>query len=86
MILPKALGCLKIEVRRCIRGHSTTTWTEFCHFLTPLPLREQFLYPERGHFLTPSPPHLVHLVIEWPLMHFAFVCVQFDGKYFQHVG
>jgi hypothetical protein len=34
------------------------------------PLRGQFLYPERGHkqtVLTP-PPHLVHIVIEWPLM------------------
>ena len=31
------------------RRHSTTTWTEFCHFLTPPhPLRGQFLYPERG--------------------------------------
>ena len=31
-----------------VRGHSTTTWTEFCHFLTPPPLRGHFLYPERG--------------------------------------
>ena len=32
-----------------VRGHSTTTWTEFCHFLTPPPLMcGQFLYPERG--------------------------------------
>ena len=23
---------------------------------------------KNGHFLTPSPPHLVHVVIEWPLM------------------
>jgi hypothetical protein len=32
-------------------------------------LRGQFLFPERGifFFLTPSPPHLVHVVIEWPL-------------------
>ena len=29
------------------RGHSTTTWTEFCHFLTPS-LRGQFLYLQRG--------------------------------------
>ena len=52
-----------------IRGHSTTTWTEFRHFLTP-PLRGQFLYPERGQkqtFFDPPPPHLVHVVIEWPL-------------------
>jgi hypothetical protein len=55
---------------RFIRGHSTTMWTEFCHFLTPL-LCGQFLYPERGQkqtFLTPSSPHLVHLFIEWPLI------------------
>ena len=32
-----------------IRGHSTTTWTELCHFLAP------------------SPPHLVYVVIECPL-------------------
>ena len=42
----------------CVRGHSTTTWTEFCHFLTP-PLRGQFLYPELGQkqtFFDPLPP------------------------------
>ena len=36
----------------------------------PFPLCGQFLYPEHGqnrHFLTPSPPHLVHVVIECPL-------------------
>ena len=60
------------------RGHSTTTWTEFCHFLTlPPSLRGQFLYLERGQkqtifdsLLPPAPlppPHLVHVVIEWPL-------------------
>ena len=41
------------------RGHSTTTWTEFCHFLTPLPLRRPFLYPKRGKkqtFFDPLPP------------------------------
>ena len=40
-----------------VRGHSTTTWTEVCHFLTP-PLRGQFLYPERGQkqtFFDPLP-------------------------------
>ena len=60
MILPKALGSLKIEVRRCIRGHSTTTWTEFCHFLTPPspPCVDSFdtlSVDKNGHFLTPSP-------------------------------
>ena len=50
-----------------LRGHLTSTWTEFCHFL-----RGQFLYPDRGQKQTflnpfPPPPHLVHVVIEWPL-------------------
>ena len=47
-----------------IRGHSTTTWTEFCHFLPPPPLRGQFLYLERGQkqtFFDPLPPHLAPL-------------------------
>ena len=42
-----------------IRGHSTTTWTKFYHFLTLPPLRGQFLYPERGQkqtFFDPVPP------------------------------
>ena len=48
-------------------GHSTTTWTEFCHFLPPLPLAWTVFIPclpERGkkrHF-DPLPPHLVHLI------------------------
>ena len=49
--------------------HSTTTWTEFCHFLTPS-LRGNCLYPERGQkqtFFDPLPPHFIHVVIEWPL-------------------
>ena len=49
-----------------IRGHSTTTWTEFCNFLTPFLLRGQFLYPECGQkhaFFDPLPPYLVHVVI-----------------------
>ena len=53
------------------RDHSTTTWTELCHVFDPPPLRGQFLYPERGQkqtFLDPLPPHLVHVVIEWPIM------------------
>ena len=43
----------------CIRGHSTTTWTQFCCFLTPPgPPRGQFLYPEHGQkqtFFDPPP-------------------------------
>ena len=52
------------------RGHSTTTWTEFCHFLTPPPLRGLFM-PwawKKQTFLTPSSPYIVHVVIECPLM------------------
>ena len=39
-------------------------------FWPPPPLCGQFLYPEHGQkqtFLTPSPPHIVHVVIEYPL-------------------
>ena len=41
-----------------LRGHSTTTWTEFCHlgqFLHPEVVKNKQLY------------HLVHVVIEWPI-------------------
>ena len=42
----------------CIRGHSTITWTEFCHF-NPPSRSEQFLYPEHGQkqtFFDPLSP------------------------------
>ena len=55
----------KIDV---IRGHSTTTWTEFCHFDPPNAWTIYTLSVDKNiHFLTPSPPHLLHVVIEWPL-------------------
>ena len=53
-----------------VRGHSTTTWTEFCHYLNSTTLRGQFSYPEHGQkqtFFDPFPPHLVHADIERPL-------------------
>ena len=58
-----------------LRGHSTTTWTEFA----PPPLNGPFLYyniplvwTKTDMFWPPSPPpHLVHVVIEWTLMHYA---------------
>ena len=52
-----------------VRGHSTTTWTEFCNFWTPLPCVDSFytLSVDKKIFLTPSPPHHVHVFIEWPL-------------------
>ena len=41
-------------------------------FFEPPPLHGQFLYPERGQkqtfFDLPPPPHLVHVVTEWPLI------------------
>ena len=40
-------------------GHSITTWTEFCHFLTPLPCVDSFYtlsVDKNRHFLTPSHP------------------------------
>ena len=48
-----------------VKGHSTTTWTNFCHFLTPPPCIDSFytLSVNRNRqFLTPSPPHLVYVV------------------------
>ena len=54
-----------------LRGHSTTTWTQFCHFFTSaLPCLDNFYtlsMDKNRHFFTPSPPHLFHIVIEWPL-------------------
>ena len=47
-----------------IGGNSTTTWTEFCHFVDSF---YTLCVDKNRHFLTPSPPHLVHLVIECPL-------------------
>ena len=40
-------------------------------FFDPIPLRGQFLYPGRGQkqtFLIDPHPHLVYVVIEWPLV------------------
>ena len=47
-------------------------------FFDPPPLRGQFLYPERGQkqtFFDPFPPHLVHVVIEWPLAKSSGFCL-----------
>ena len=71
----------KTKVMKEFRGHSTTTWTEFMIFLTPPPLRWQFLYPGRGlqqTFFDPLPPYLFHVVIEWPLGEFGLIayCVK----------
>ena len=40
-------------------------------FFAPPSRVDSFLYPERGHkqtFYDPLPPHLVHVVIECPLI------------------
>ena len=54
-----------------LEGHSTTTWTEFCHFLTPPPCVDSFyalsVNKRKQHFLTPASSNLVHVVIGWPL-------------------
>ena len=53
-----------------IRWHSTTTWTEICHFLAPPPAWTVFI-PYRAtktDIFDPLPPHLVHVVIECPLI------------------
>ena len=54
-----------------IRGQ-TTKWTKFCHFLTPPPpcvdSVNTLSVDKNRHFLTPSHPHLVHVVVDWPLM------------------
>ena len=41
-----------------LRGHSTTSWTEFFHFLTPPPCVDSFYtlsVDKNRHFLTPYP-------------------------------
>ena len=38
IMLLRFLCCKKMSDMQCITGHSTITWTEVCHFLTPTPL------------------------------------------------
>ena len=77
----------KLDLRIFIRGHSTTTWTKFCDFLTPPPCVDK-----NRHFLTPS-PHLVHIVIEWPLNGRLFALflspwlqMRFNGFVFERIN
>ena len=64
-----------------IREHSTTTWTEFCHFLTPLPSLDSF-HTLRQTFLIPSPPpQLVYVVFECPLRPKEFISIITSNKY-----
>ena len=72
-----------------VRGHSTTTWTEFCHFLTPPPSCVDSFYTlsvdKNRYFLTPS-PHLVHVVIEWPLKRFHVHVYHLHKKRYVRMG
>ena len=55
-----------------VRGHSTTTWTEVCHFLAPPPA-----WTKTDDYLTPSPLILfTYVVIEWPLIKRAEIVLQ----------
>ena len=53
-------------------------------------MRGQFLYPERGQkqtFFDPLPPHLVHVVIECPLIIYTCSIIKFfDLNSFQRLG
>ena len=63
----------------CLEGIQQLRGPNFAIFWPPLPLRGQFLYPERGQkqtFFDPLPPQLVHVVIECPLR----IQIQKDGK------
>ena len=82
------LQCISCRVnwsspdRDTSRDHSTTMWTEFCHFLTP-PLRGQFYtlsVDKNKHFLTPSPPQPVHVIIECPLRMRSAIKIQFQCR------
>ena len=64
------------------RGHSTTTWTKFSPILTPSPLEwtnmdifilSFVMWLPVNFLLSPSPPLLVHVVIEWPPSWFLMV-------------
>jgi hypothetical protein len=64
-----AIGLCLWALFDSLRGHSTTTWTEFCHLLTSHPPFVDSFYTlsvdKNIYFLTPSTHHLVHVVIEW---------------------
>ena len=64
-----------------LRGHSTTTWTKFCHFFTLPTLCGQFIYPEHGQkhtFFDPLPPHHVvasySMLLKWLWMD-TYLCI-----------
>ena len=81
--------CSKMNSNFPLRGHSTTTWTEFCHFLTPPPPPPPYVdsfyslsVDKSRQFLTQPPSlHLVHVVIEWPLNSFTKYRIQEAGAF-----
>ena len=72
MMMTRYICTLRLSYR--IRRYSKGKWSIFNHQLkcfAPPPLRGQFLYPKCGQkqtFFDPLPPHLVHVVIKWPLV------------------
>ena len=52
-----------------LRGHSTTTWTEFCHFLKHFAWTVFIPWAlTKTDIFWPLPPsYLVHVLIKWPL-------------------
>ena len=72
-----------ILYHNAIWGHSTTTWTEFGHFLTPPPLWVDSFYTlsvdQTRHFLTPYPLILpTYLLSYWmvPFRKTKWMCLK----------
>ena len=62
---------VKIKQRLLGGTQQLCMWTEFCHFLPPPPAWTVFYTLSvdiNRHFYDPLPPHLVHVVIECPLI------------------
>ena len=65
--------CAAVTILHSMRlgGIQQLRGQNFAMFWPPHPLRGQFLYPKRGQkqtFFDPLSPHLVHVVIEWPII------------------
>ena len=52
------------------KGAFKTTWSEFWKVFTPMDSLYTLRVDKNRYFLTPSSPHFVHIVIEWPLREF----------------
>ena len=58
------------NMEKGLKVHSTTTWTEFCHFLTPPPYVDSFYtlsMDKNRHFLTSSPLILSTQLLNGPM-------------------